>query len=57
MAILLLNEYRTIIKQETVGLSAIHLSIKRLIPAITKVRKIKQGRKDASCPWAKACLG
>jgi hypothetical protein len=57
MALLLLNKFRSIKEMEPVGLSAVNRTMKRPRPVIRKVRKGKQGSKDASCPWAKARPG
>jgi hypothetical protein len=57
IALLFFIELRSIKELNHVGLSAVRRTIKRLRTVTRKVHQKKQGSKDTSCPWTKACLG
>jgi hypothetical protein len=49
-----INEYREEDNLSEVGLSTFRLTMKRLGPAIRKVRRRKKGNRDPTYPWMKA---
>jgi hypothetical protein len=51
-----INEYRLELDMVDVGYTTVHHTMKRLEPAIRKIRIMKQGKRYPNSPWAKARL-